>query len=256
MIDRPATAALRTAAKVPPTPNARPSGTPHTTATSSTPRRPTHSQTDHGGRVRIEKVINTFWDGPTMPDYVRRSIESWERHYPDWEIRIWNERTIPKLRNQDLYDNWQTVSPKSSEWQFKTNLLRLELIHDRGQCWFDADLMALRNAEELLADHDAFVVQESERYLNNGLTGATAGHPYFEDMLNTVRHRILRNPHKRSNRTCGPHLYTETHKRNPDVHVIPREQGHPARWDQLEATPEDFPDAYFFHWWGNKRRQM
>lgn len=205
--------------------------------------------------MSIPKLIHSFWSGPPMPTWVKQSIASWEQHYPDHEIKIWTEATAPRLRMQELYDNPRKYSPKSGEYQWKTNLLRIELLHDQAGYWLDADVMALRNAEELIAGYSAFVARESPGYLNNGLMGAVAGHPFIAELLDRAPQRILDNPNLRSNRTCGPHLLTDAIWNHPDVKIIPQHQGLPARWDQLDRKPSDFPDAYFFSWWNNKRQK-
>lgn len=203
----------------------------------------------------IPKIFHVFWDGPTQPDYVQASIASWSTIHPGWEVRVWDSANLPLLRNQDMYDHPEKFSPKSNVWQFRTNLARLELIHDQGGVWVDADLEALRNVEPLIEGCQAFTARESREYVNNGFFGSVPGHAYITELMETARARILRLPNARSNKQCGPHHYTEVLTRHADVRVLPSEQIYPFRWDELERRDRDYPDAYTKHHW-NRRTQL
>ena len=203
----------------------------------------------------IPKHFWMFWDGPSKPDYVQRSTESWSRLHPTWEVTELTEVTMPQLRNQDLIDDISRVSPKSHYYQHLTNLLRLEVLHDHGGVWADADLEALRNIEPLIEGCTAFTARESRDYVNNGFIGCTPKHPYIAELLELTRDRVLTNPQWRSNRQTGAHHHTEVLQRHPDVRVLPQEQIYPVHWSELERRHDEHAEAWTLHHW-NRRTQL
>ena len=206
----------------------------------------------------IPRTFHMFWDGPPPPDYVTEAMASWAPLHSGWEIRTWDASTGRAALRSDLADLWdrvEQVSPKSNVWQFRTNLVRLQVLHDQGGVWVDADLRALRNVEPLIGDCEAFTSRENPSFVNNGFTGCVQGHPFYADMLGRVRDRVLAMPRARSNRQCGPHLFTETIRRHPSVRVLPTELIYPVGLDDLERLDDDHAasGAFTVHLWHHRR---
>lgn len=211
--------------------------------------------------ILIPKVFHRFWDGPEEPQYIQDITQKWRDFHPGWEVRTWNLSNMPVLRNQDFVEDWQKVSPTSNRWQFTTNLLRLEILHDLGGVWIDADLEPLKNVEPLIEGCEAFTSRENRDFVNNGFTGCVPGHVFYAEMLKSVRQRVLQNPEWRSNRQCGPHLYTAVLNDLPPgtVRVLPTELIYPYAWGELDKFGEfdgDYGEAYTVHHWNNHRNKV
>ncbi len=209
--------------------------------------------------MSIPKAFHVFWDGPPAPRYVRESMDSWKEMHPDWRVIRWDERSgraaLPYGVWRSLWDRSHEVSPKSNTWQFRTNLLRLIVLHETGGVWVDADLQALRNVEPLIEGATAFTSRESERFVNNGFTGCEPGDPWYAAMVDAAPSRILTRRNARSNVQCGPHLYTETIRRFEHVRVLPTELIYPVPRTDLGGLGSDHPEAYTVHHWNNQQKR-
>lgn len=200
----------------------------------------------------IPKIIHAFWDGPEPPEYIRDIWAKWRDLHPDWIFNLWDDATRPTLRHEELYRDVDRFSPKSHVWQFRTDLLRYELLYDYGGVWVDSDLEPLRPIDDLL-DCEAFCARESDRYVNCGFIASVRRGAFVHDVLSKLRPRILSMPTARSNKQIGPHLITDRVKHHPEVRVLPRELVYPYSWDSLNWDGQHDADAYTVHHWHHKR---
>ena len=86
----------------------------------------------------MSKKIWSYWDGE-YPEIVLKSIESWKKYLPDWEINILDNISI-----QQYY----IEKPKSYELltsTTKSDVIRLSLLYTHGGVWMDASIILLDN---------------------------------------------------------------------------------------------------------------
>ena len=96
---------------------------------------------------QIPKVIHYFWVGGTKkPKSVLACLDSWKKHYPDFEIIEWNENNYDFSKNkymQQAYD--------SKKWGFVPDYARLDVIYEYGGFYFDTDVEVIARNEKLLS---------------------------------------------------------------------------------------------------------
>lgn len=200
-----------------------------------------------------------------MPEEHRRYGETWEKHHPDWEMRLWGAPgrcpDMPPLINQDLYDypeEW--ISPRSNPWQFRSDVVRLEVLWHFGGVYVDTDFECLRPLDPLLTeDVTCFAAWEREGlWLNNAILGSTRGHPFIWRLIVGLRERARTHKGERPNVISGPRLLTaEFNKDREGVTPFPKVLFYPYGWWEL-GTPEErgpWPWAFAVHHWQNKRRE-
>lgn len=216
--------------------------------------------------MRIPKRFFWYWHDSEPPAAIQHFLDTWRRYHPDWEFVTLNESTgrdlIPEAMT-DLWDSPEVWSPTSNPHQWRTNLMRLYAIKELGGVWIDADFECFKNVEPLIGEAKAFTSREDERFVNNGFWGAVPHHPWVESMVDQILPRVLAHPEWRSNRTTGPHLYTEAMQNLPSgtVKVVPARAVYPISY--REAEPYDpavdyaarYPKAYAAHFWNNKARR-
>lgn len=202
--------------------------------------------------MSIPKTFHAFWGGPELPDELAGYLAKWRELHPEWKFNLWTPENIPELRNQDLYDHPEVYSPKSNPWQYRSNLVRYELLHDVGGVYIDCDLEPLRPMDELV-ECGAFIAKEDRNYVNNAFMGSVPGSEWLVDILGGLRRRIIRKRDKRSNRQTGAHYLTEVLKRHPEVEVLPSELVYPFHWSELHNRDRvPVAGAYTRHMWWNK----
>jgi hypothetical protein len=91
----------------------------------------------------VPKIIWMYWHQgeANAPFVVKRCIESWRRHNPDWEMRILD------AENAGQYADITNV-PDGLGRRFYANLLRLRLLKDHGGVWTDATVYCHRPLDD------------------------------------------------------------------------------------------------------------
>lgn len=219
--------------------------------------------------MKIPKRFFWYWHDPEPPATILKFRQSWRDKHPGWQLIDLNESQGRILMTdvwQDLWDRPEVHSPTSSVHQWRSNLLRLHLIRHLGGIWIDADFECFKNVEPLIGEAEAFTTRENPTHVNNGFWGAVAYHPWVVKMCDQVLPRVKAHPNWRSNRTTGPHLYTDTIGEFPDVQVVPAERVYPIpytqvkggqfRYDPTVDYSAQFPEAYAAHFWGNGLRRV
>ena len=129
----------------------------------------------------IPKVIHYCWfGGKPYPKIVKKCINSWKTHCPDYELKLWNEQ------NYDLRKNrWLESACSSGKWAFVSDYARLDIVFREGGIYLDTDVELLRNLDDLL-QYECFLAIENgpERSINTGIGfGAIRGHRAIGEML-------------------------------------------------------------------------
>lgn len=120
-----------------------------------------------------------------MSGLALRCMESWRRHLPDYELRLWNE---------DCFDVAQVRYVKQAyearKFAFVTDYVRLYALYHCGGIYMDTDVEVVRNLDHFL-QHGAFSGFESTRDVPTGLIGAEAGHALIGILLRQYDHRCF-----------------------------------------------------------------
>jgi len=127
----------------------------------------------------IPKVIHYCWfSGSEMPEKFKRCIGSWKKYCPDYDIRRWDES------NYDINKNpYMKAAYKHQKWGFVPDYARLDILYQYGDIYMDTDVELVRGLDELLYQ-SAFCGVEKWGNINmGGCSGAVAGHPVIQKML-------------------------------------------------------------------------
>ena len=129
----------------------------------------------------IPRVFHQIWVGPDpLPDEFARYQETWLRHNPGWELRVWRDGNLP----EDLHR--PEAAERSRPPAERADILRLELLWRFGGIYLDTDFECLRPIEPLLDGVEFFVGYRKPGRVNNALVGAVAGHPILLRALEAI----------------------------------------------------------------------
>lgn len=134
--------------------------------------------------MSIPKIIHYCWFGRgELPALAKKCIASWERFFPGWEIREWNEDNFDV--NAIAYTREAYAAKK---YAFVSDYARFKILYEQGGVYFDTDVEVLRPMDEIL-ERGAFMGLErnvpAENSVNPGLGLACApGLGLYKDILN------------------------------------------------------------------------
>lgn len=189
----------------------------------------------------IPRTIHRIWVGDApLPEEHRRYGETWRRHHPGWEMRLWGDRDARRLVPARALRACRSHAEAA-------NLVRYELLRRFGGVYVDTDVECRRSLEPLLAGVEAFAAWETPGRLGNAVLGSTPGHPLFE--LAALEGRLTAGMSVNNVEATGPGFLTQIRSERPLLEVFDTGLFYPYRWDEPERRHEPFPDAYAVHHW-------
>lgn len=95
----------------------------------------------------IPKIIHYCWfGGKPLPKSARKSIASWRRFFPDYEIKEWNEG------NFDVNIIPYTAEAYSAKkYAFVSDYARMWILYNYGGLYFDTDVKVIKPFNDILA---------------------------------------------------------------------------------------------------------
>jgi mannosyltransferase OCH1-like enzyme len=129
----------------------------------------------------IPRVFHRIWVGPDpLPREYAAYGETWAKHHPGWELRLWTEDNLPEGVRPEVYERLRAPAERA-------NLLRLELLSREGGVYMDTDFECLRSIEPLIENAEVFITLAKAGRVNNALMGSVPGHAAIAEALAQVR---------------------------------------------------------------------
>lgn len=155
------------------------------------------------GTYKIPNEIHLIWLGPRP--FPRDSVENvrmWVAHHPEWTIHLWTDRLRPPPVNGIIVHEEGEFPLKrlkkyfyeSTNWGHKSDLLRYEILSQRGGVYIDHDANSLRSFDGLHRGFDFYTCLEvphtriGGRSITSGIgiIGACPHHPIIEGCIEDV----------------------------------------------------------------------
>ena len=113
--------------------------------------------------MSIPKIVHYCWFGEkAMPAKCKRVIETWKKHLPDYEIRLWDESTFDVSKSE-----YTKAAYDAGKYAFVSDYARLYALKEYGGIYLDADVEVVRNFDDLLPEYDAVFGFESDLHPKN-----------------------------------------------------------------------------------------
>ena len=96
----------------------------------------------------IPKIIHYCWfGGNPLPNSAIKCINSWKKHFPDYEIKEWNES------NYDVHKiPYIDEAYKSKKYAFVSDYARFDILYQYGGLYFDTDVEVVKSFDDILAN--------------------------------------------------------------------------------------------------------
>ena len=188
--------------------------------------------------MNIEKKMTHIWIGPNPAP--TRWMNTWRDKHPEWEYGVFTDKMLwaRKWKNQSLIEEYY----RRRKWAGAHDLIRYELIYERGGFWPAADSVCLHRVDELFtspANH-AYTVYENEKARPGYCSPILAANPDNEVVGAIVDELHKLKPHLLSN-----HPYISTGNKFLSTFLLPYIGTSVTIWPSHTLIPQ---------WYGHKKR--
>ncbi|PZU46015.1 MAG: glycosyl transferase [Sphingomonas sp.] len=126
----------------------------------------------------IPKIVHLCWlSGDPYPDLIRQCVDSWSRHLPDYEIRLWDAASIG-----DDFPQWVSEATSVRKYAFAADFIRLYALYNLGGIYLDADVQIVGSLNSFLTAQ-SFMGRETGGDLEPAVIGAVPGQPWIKSCL-------------------------------------------------------------------------
>jgi len=160
----------------------------------------------------IPHIFHRIWLGEKpMPEEYKRFGNTWLSLHPGWRMIEWSDTTIPELKNFWAYNQSKSLAGKA-------NVVRYEILLRYGGIYVDTDFECLKNLSPLIEDVDCFVAWQRAGLANNAIIGASPGHPFIKDLVDSLEKNMRSlGENGRSITESGPYYLTRVLKLHPKL---------------------------------------
>ncbi|MCX6849136.1 MAG: glycosyltransferase [Verrucomicrobia bacterium] len=146
----------------------------------------------------IPRIIHQPWKTRNLPPLMREFQESWFKHHPEWEYRLWTNEDNKRLIHEQ-YPQYAEVFRRFTPPIVKIDFIRLAYMHRFGGLYTDMDFEALRPIDLLLADGRIAVGRENggigipmcgRPFIINAFIASPAGHPLWLEIMQAMADRF------------------------------------------------------------------
>ena len=127
----------------------------------------------------IPKIIHLCWlSGEKYPETIKRCIDSWKIHLPDYEIYLWdtNRFDINSLR-------WTKEAFEAKKYAFAADYIRLYALYHYGGIYLDSDVLVYKSFNDLL-DLPYFIGEDIVHCFETAVIGAEKGNLWIKKIMN------------------------------------------------------------------------
>lgn len=135
----------------------------------------------------IPKIIHYCWFGPNpMPEKVYMCIDTWKKHLPDYELKLWNEENSP-MNHRFVKDAYE-----KKKYAFVSDYVRLWALYEYGGVYLDTDMYIVKSLNSFLL-HEFFLGSESANdiILSAGIIGCIPKNDFVGNALKSYDDIVL-----------------------------------------------------------------
>lgn len=211
----------------------------------------------------IPKIIHYVWLGHgEQSDTIKRCIDSWGKHLPDYKVMLWNEDTY----NINDAPSFVQTAYNARKWAFASDYIRLWALYQYGGIYLDTDTEVLKPLDRFLTHRlfigtQVFSVDISKKEKKNvtnlsmGVIGSEPQHPYIKDCLLALEHSSIVKSDGNIDTTVTNYTMSEILQKEYGFVVEDKRQElkdgilvYPSSVFADRLSPTDSPDAFTFHW--------
>jgi len=153
----------------------------------------------------IPPIIHFIWLGSPLPPRCRDMIQTWCRHHPTWQVRLWTGADVEGfgMQNRAAFDKARNYGEKADIWRY-------EILLRYGGLYADTDFECLKSFDQIHKScrFYAGLGYRPDPLLYNGLIGAVPGHPIMKLCVESIRVGSGNHNDWRIQASTGPDFFT------------------------------------------------
>jgi len=194
----------------------------------------------------IPTHIHYFWfGGNEKPALVKKCVESWDTHLPEYTVMEWNEDTYDVQKN-----DFTKKAYADKQWAFLSDYARLDVLYENGGFYLDTDMEILKPLDRFLV-HELFLGFESSSHINASIIGCTKQHWVIKECLKEYESMAeYETIPKVITRVLQRHLTLDKQMINENgIAIYPAEYFYPLPFDKKFSPSMLTENSYGIHWW-------
>lgn len=125
----------------------------------------------------IPRIIHQTWKDHNLPERFRESAESWRRHHPDWEWRLWTDDDIQAFVDREFPEMAPLFASYRDQIQ-RVDAVRYLILSKIGGFYADLDVICLKPFDSFL-DQRVLLAPTKPTGFSNDLMASEANGPFF-----------------------------------------------------------------------------
>lgn len=183
----------------------------------------------------IPHIIHYCWFGPkSFSDLEIQCIESWKKYLPNYELKLWNEKTI------DLHQSkFAEEAYLKKKYAFVSDYVRAKVLYEYGGLYFDTDFELLKPIDDLI-EFSNFLGFETQTHLGTAIMAFEAHHYVMKQFLAYYEKHSFLDSKGRMDNTANVTVLTDlliplglkTNRERQhikDIEIYPRDYFYPKR---------------------------
>ena len=152
----------------------------------------------------IPKIIHYCWfGGGEKSELIRKCMDSWKTHAPDFTLMEWNES------NCDIHTNrYVEAAYEKKQYAFVADYFRLKALCEYGGVGMDTDV-ELRQPLETYLYCSAFFAFETPSFVNAAIVGAAKDHALLDELRRLYENESFLSAEKAGETVTIPHRLTQ-----------------------------------------------
>lgn len=227
--------------------------------------------------MKIPKILHQTWKDHNLPKGLERLSNTWQKHHPDWEFRLWTDADNNKFIETFFPSFKERYESYPSNIQ-RVDAVRYLILYQYGGMFVDLDFECYKNMEDILDDVTCLFGQEpaahcqlhdKHQIISNALMAAAPGHAFLREIYQELNRPPVQVHDKNSAvlESTGPFMVTrmyEGYKNREEIKLLDHDLVYPLTKAEIAQlftegikTPEvecKMKQAYAMHyyagtWW-------
>ena len=215
---------------------------------------------------RIPRIIHQTWKTNQIPDAWVEWQQSWLKHHPGWEYRLWTDEDNRRFIEKH-YPWFLPTYNRYPEPIMRADAVRYFLLHHYGGVYVDLDFECLRSIDVLIEGQELVLglepAQHLQRYrakksvvhhlVSNAFMASVPGHSFWPHVFEYLAHtRSCTDPVDATGPFCLTWAY-DAFSRKDQIHLIPSALLFPIpaddEWEFEVRRDRDLDFAFAVHHW-------
>lgn len=134
----------------------------------------------------IPKIIHCCWfGGGPLPKSVKKFMDTWRKHLPDYEIQVWTENEFDPLTSIP----YVREAYQCRKFAFVSDYVRLYALSQYGGIYLDTDVEVLKSLDPFL--ETPFMCFENDDHLSTAVIAAEPSTGWVRDVLKKYQDRTF-----------------------------------------------------------------